>query len=106
MLKAFPHLNSACNPESTVYLSVRTDKFYDLIVVLRPVRECAVRADFDSSAFLLVRARIARAVLEMVQRAVAEETVHLLDAFVAWVVFAVSVLEIFMRVLHDPALPF
>ena len=70
------------------------------------MRECAVRADFDSPAFLLVKAGIARAVLEMVQRAVAEETVHLINAFVAWVVFAVSILEIFMRVLHDPVLPF
>jgi hypothetical protein len=74
-------------------LLVIADQFDDPVVVLCPVGKSAACADFDLSAVFLCVAWAAWATLKMIQRAVAEQAVHLFNSFVAGIILAVPVLK-------------
>jgi hypothetical protein len=76
-------------------LSVFFDISDNCIVIIRYVRKSAVCTDFDRFAVFLCKARIAGAILNVVKRAVTEQAVHFLNAFMARVISAGSVLKVF-----------
>ena len=62
-----------------------SDQFNDPFIVLRPVREGAVRACLDPSAVLFYECGISRTVFDVIERTVAEEAVDLINALMAWI---------------------
>ena len=72
------------------------------------VRKSAICADFDRPALFLLVGWVAGTVAPMVQRTVAEQTVELVDAVMAWIISARRVCEKAAAIFcpHTPAPPF
>lgn len=68
--------------------------------MLRLVREIAVCAYLDSFAVLLLILRIAKTIRKTVHRAIAEQTVKILQSLVTWEVLALPVFKKTIRILH------
>ena len=71
-----------------------SDQFNDPFIVLRPVRECAVAAYLDCTLVSDFIGRIPGAIVHMIQRTIAEETVKFLCSLMARIILAISVLKI------------
>lgn len=85
--------------QNNLSLSIFQSSHYR-IICLRPMRKSTIRTIFYRLSFLLQKFGISRAILQIIQGTVAEQTVKILQSLMAGKIFAFPVFKKTIRIFH------